>query len=126
MDYLATELWTVGHVLQQLQLLVFAALAFMLLQWRRWYPAEQPGLIIDVEWLWRRGWPVMARAVGKPAGRVGRALSGAVGAVGGSVQLAARQVFGPEGWAAGKVPLGATAVLSLAILGVVLAISLFA
>ena len=32
-----------AHVLQQLQLLVFAALAFMLLQWRQLYPAEQPG-----------------------------------------------------------------------------------
>jgi len=126
MDYLATELWTVGHVLQQLQLLVFAALAFMLLQWWQLYPAEQPGLIIDVEWLWRRGWPVMARAVGKPARKAGQAVWGAVGAVGGWVQLAAREVFGPQGWVAAKVPLSATAVLGLAILGVVLVISLFA
>jgi multicomponent Na+:H+ antiporter subunit D len=125
LDYLATELWTVGHVLQQLQLLVFATLAFMLLQWRRWYPAEQPGLIIDVEWLWRRGWHVMARTVGKFAGGAGRGLSHAAAALGGSVQLAARQVFGPQGWVAARVPLSATALLSLAILGVVLAISLF-
>jgi multicomponent Na+:H+ antiporter subunit D len=125
MDYLASELWTVGHILQQLQLLVFAMLAFMLLQWRRWYPAEQAGLIIDVEWFWRRGWPVLARAIGKPAGKATRAFSVVVGAVGGSVRLAARQVFGPQGWVAAKVPLSATAVLSLAILGVVLAISLF-
>jgi multicomponent Na+:H+ antiporter subunit D len=125
LDYLATELWTVGHVLQQLQLLVFATLAFMLLQWRRWYPAEQPGLIIDVEWLWRRGWHVMARTVGKFAGGAGRGLSHAAAALGGSVQLAALQVFGPRGWVAARVPLSATALLSLAILGVVLAISLF-
>jgi multicomponent Na+:H+ antiporter subunit D len=126
MEYLATDLWTAGHVLQQFQLLVFATLAFMLLQWRRWYPAEKPGLIMDVEWFWRRGWPVMARAVGKRARKAGRGVSGAIGAVGGSAQLAARQVFGPEGWVAANVPLSATAVLSLAILGVVLAISLFA
>jgi multicomponent Na+:H+ antiporter subunit D len=126
MEYLATDLWTVGHVLQQLQLLVFAALAFMLLQWRRWYPAEKPGLIIDVEWFWRRGWPVVASAVGKRARKAGRVVSGPIGAAGGSVQLAARQFFGREGWVAARVPLSATAVLTLAILGVVLAISLFA
>ncbi len=125
MDYLASELWTVGHILQQLQLLVFAALAFMLLQWRRWYPAEQPGLIIDVEWLWRRGWPMLARALGRPARKAGRAVSGAAGAVGGSVQMAARQVFGSQGWVAAKLPLSATAVLSLAILAVVLLAALF-
>ena len=38
----------------------------------------------------------------------------------------ARQVFAPEGWVSVKVPLSVTAVASLAILGLVLAISLFA
>jgi multicomponent Na+:H+ antiporter subunit D len=125
MAYLATELWTPAHVLQQLQLLVFATLAFMLLQWRRWYPAEQPGLIIDAEWLWRRGWPMLARGVGRPARRFGRFVSGLAGATGGSLQTASQQIFGAEGWVAAKVPLSATAVLSLGILGVVLLVSLF-
>ena len=113
-------------MLQQLQLLVFATLAFMLLQWRRWYPAEQPGLIIDVEWLWRRGWPMLMRGRG-PAGAEGGAVrvrrgwcSRRIGAAGGRGRCSGR-----DGWVATKVPLSATAVLSLAILGVVLAISLF-
>jgi multicomponent Na+:H+ antiporter subunit D len=124
MAYLETELWTPAHVLQQFQLLVFAALAFMLLQWRRWYPAEQPGLIIDAEWLWRRGWPMLAQGVGRPIRRAGRAVSGAAGSALTAVQAAGRQVFSGEGWVAAKVPLSATAVLSLGILGLVLLVAL--
>jgi multicomponent Na+:H+ antiporter subunit D len=63
-EFLSSDLWTAPHVLQQVQLLVFATLAFMLLQWRQLYPAEQPGVIIDVEWLWRRGWPDLVSATG--------------------------------------------------------------
>lgn len=125
LDYLATELWTPAHVLQQIQLLVFAALAFMLLQWRRLYPPEQPGLILDVEWLWRRGWPILADALVRPAQAAGRAIGGAATEVVGMVQGAARQVFGADGWVAAKVPVSATAVGSLAILALVLFAVLF-
>ena len=73
MAYLESELWTPVHVIQQFQLLVFAALAFMLLQWRKYYPAEQAGLILDVEWIWRRGAPDGGRRSAKPfrRGRTG-------------------------------------------------------
>lgn len=124
-EYLETELWTAAHVLQQIQLLVFATLAFMLLQWRGWYPAERPGLIIDVEWLWRRGWPMLGQAVGRPVRSTGRAMGRVWSEAGQWTQGLGRQVFSPEGWVAAKVPLGATAVASLGILGVVLLISLF-
>ena len=124
MDYLATDLWTATHVLQQLQLLVFATLAFMILRWRGWYPAERPGLIIDVEWLWRRGGPLLVRAAGRPLRRTGRFVATAGRAIGELVEGATRQVFAPQGWVANKIPLGATAVLSLAILGLVLLVSL--
>jgi len=124
MDYLATDLWTTTHVLQQLQLLLFATLAFMILRWRGWYPAERPGLILDVEWLWRRGWPLLARAARRPLRRTGRFVTAAGRATGELVEGATRQVFAPQGWVATKFPLGATAVLSLAILGLVLLVSL--
>jgi len=39
--------------------------------------------------------------------------------------MAVRQVFGSQGWVAAKLPLSATAVLSLAILAVVLLAALF-
>jgi len=64
--------------IQQFQLLVFAALAFMLLQWRKYYCEEQAGLILDVEWIWRRGGPDAWAALVKPFRRAGRALGSSV------------------------------------------------
>ena len=124
-EYLASDLWTAPHVLQQLQLLVFATLAFMLLQWRKLYPAEAPGLILDVEWLWRRGWPMLTSALSAPVRQVGRWAGGQASLINGMVGGLTRQVFAPNGWASAKVPFSVTAVCSLAILGVVLAIALF-
>ena len=124
-EYLASDLWTAPHVLQQVQLLVFATLAFMLLQWRKLYPAEVPGLILDVEWLWRRGWPMLTSALSAPMRRVGRWAGGQAGLINGMVGGLARQVFAPNGWASAKVPFSVTAVCSLAILGLLLAIALF-
>ncbi len=125
LDYLATELWTPAHVLQQLQLLVFATLAFMLLQWRQIYPAEKPGVILDAEWLWRRGAPLVGGALARPVRAFGRFLSGGVSDGLGALQSAARQVFAADGWVAAKLPLSATALASLAILALVLLFSLF-
>ena len=124
-EYLASDLWTAPHVLQQVQLLVFATLAFMLLQWRKLYPAEVPGMILDVEWLWRRGWPMLTSALSAPMRRVGRWAGGQAGLINGMVGGLARQVFAPNGWASAKVPFSVTAVCSLAILGLLLAIALF-
>jgi multicomponent Na+:H+ antiporter subunit D len=125
MDYLATELWTLSHILQQLQLLVLAAFAFMVLQWRQLYPAEKPGVIIDVEWLWRKGGPMLGDWLARPATRVGREISAAASGLAGHIRGAAQQVFAPDGRVASKVPLSATTLLSLAILGLVLAVALF-
>jgi len=125
LDYLATELWTPAHVLQQFQLLIFATLAFLLLQWRKLYPAEKPGVILDVEWLWRRGAPMLGAAMSRPARGLGRLAAGAVSEVVGGLQGLARQVFAADGWVAAKLPLSATAVASLAILALVLVVSLF-
>ncbi len=125
-DYLASDLWTAPHVLQQLQLLVFATLAFMLLQWRQLYPPEMPGVIVDVEWLWRRGWPDLVSAAGRPLWQAGRLAVRGADAAGGWFTGLARQVFANDGWVSAKVPLSVTAVASLAILGLVLAVSLFA
>ncbi|SDZ80580.1 Na(+)/H(+) antiporter subunit D [Microbulbifer marinus] len=49
------------HVLTQLQLLFFSALAFVWLNLRRLYPPELPSVNLDVEWLYRRLLPTAAR-----------------------------------------------------------------
>ncbi len=125
MAYLESELWAPVHVIQQFQLLVFAALAFMLLQWRKFYPDEQAGVIIDAEWLWRRGGPELGAAIAKPFRRGGRAVGGWVSGAGNAVREVGRQVFASDGWVATKVPASASAIWSLAILGVVLVVALF-
>ena len=42
------------HVITQLQILMFAALAFVLQNLKGKYPAEVPSVNLDVDWLYRR------------------------------------------------------------------------
>lgn len=46
--------YDVTHVLAQLQLLFFSALAFVWLQKRGLYPPELPSINLDIEWLYRK------------------------------------------------------------------------
>ena len=54
--------YDVTHILTQLQLLFFSALAFVWLNLRRLYPPELPSVNLDVEWLYRRLLPTAARS----------------------------------------------------------------
>lgn len=123
--YLESELWAPAHMIQQFELLVFAALAFVLLQWRSSYPADQAGVIIDAEWVWRRGGPLLGSMLAKPARQAGRAMGGWLAGAGAAIREAGRQVFASDGWVAAKLPASASAIWSLAILGLVLVVALF-
>ncbi len=125
LEFLAQDLFSTSHIIQQLQLLVFAVLAFMILWWLKLYPAEQPGVIIDVEWIWRKGAPAIGRTLAKPMRAGGRMLAGLASIVIAKMQMAARQVFANDGFVSRKVPLSATALLALCILGLVMLVSLF-
>ncbi|MDN5938075.1 MAG: Na(+)/H(+) antiporter subunit D [Salinisphaera sp.] len=46
--------YTVAHVVTQLQLLLFAVLAFTVLLRHGWYPAEVPAVNLDSDWVYRR------------------------------------------------------------------------
>ena len=46
--------YTAGHVVTMLQLLLFAALAFVVLWKTGLYPPELRSVILDVDWVWRR------------------------------------------------------------------------
>ena len=48
------DAYTASHVISQLQLLFFSALAFILLNLARLYPPELPSLNLDIDWLYRR------------------------------------------------------------------------
>jgi multicomponent Na+:H+ antiporter subunit D len=125
LEYLAFELFSMRHIIQQLQLLCFAVLAFMLLKWLKLYPAERPGVILDAEWIWRKGAPRLGRMLARPAGSPVRFASSLSGSTAKGVVGLARQVFAREGAVSARLPLAATAVWTLAILGLVLLVSLF-
>lgn len=125
-EFLVHDLFSTSHLIQQGQLLVFAVFAFMALQWWKLYPPERPGVILDVEWIWRKGGPVLGWALGRPGQAGARFVSGTISSLGQQIQMLARQVFAADGVVSRKVPLSSTTVWSLAILGIVLAISLFA
>jgi hypothetical protein len=98
----------------------------MVLKWTRLYPPERPGVIIDVEWIWRKGLPQASRALARPVFASVRALSSLSGATGGRVLALGRHVFAGGGLVSIKVPLAATAVCTLAILGIVMLVSFLA
>lgn len=51
--------YTAAHVITQLQLLLFAALAFTMLFRNGWYPAEIPSVNLDFDWVYRRALPAL-------------------------------------------------------------------
>ncbi|MBI1371882.1 MAG: Na(+)/H(+) antiporter subunit D [Phycisphaera sp.] len=66
--------YTVGHVVGQLQLLLFAMLAFVFLVKFRVYPPETPSENLDTDWSYRRAAPAVVGAVYFVGGIVWRAL----------------------------------------------------
>ncbi len=57
------------HVLTQIQLLFFSALAFVWLNLKGLYPPELRSVNIDAEWAYRRGLPAMATVMARQLGR---------------------------------------------------------
>ncbi len=55
--------YTSAHVMTQVQLLFFSALAFVWLQLTGLYPPELPGINIDAEWSYRKALPAAARRI---------------------------------------------------------------
>jgi len=56
--------YTITHVVTQLQLLLFAALAFVFLMKVNWYPEERRATILDTDWIYRKLLPPIVLGVG--------------------------------------------------------------
>ncbi len=65
------EPYTTTHVMSQLQLLLFAALAFCVLIRGGIYPAEVPSVNLDSDWTYRRLLPAMGGRIARIAGGLG-------------------------------------------------------
>jgi multicomponent Na+:H+ antiporter subunit D len=65
--------YTASHVMAQLQLLLFAALAFALLMRSGIYPAEMRAVNLDTDWFYRKGARAFVWFIKTPMGAVGAA-----------------------------------------------------
>jgi multicomponent Na+:H+ antiporter subunit D len=107
-----------SHVIAQVQLLFFSALAFTWLKLSGLYPPELPSINIDAEWTYRKALPAAARTALRVFGPIERGIrSVALRRVDRVIAQVSRH-HGPEGVLARTWPTGST-VLWVAILLVV-------
>ena len=119
----AYQPFTLEHILTQMQLLILAIFAFILLKRLMLYPAEKPGTILDTDWLYRKAgygtvrwldtvWSKISPATGAIAGRLaGRAYDNMVA------------TFSPRGMLSRNVFSGGMTLWTAVILGLVLLVS---
>jgi multicomponent Na+:H+ antiporter subunit D len=112
MDYVP---YTASHILQQLQLLFFSALAFTVLKLTGIYPPELRSVNLDVDWFYRRPLAAIVRGGGNLCGVIrdgvidtGKSLVGLVIAV---IHFG----YGPSGVAA-RTLLSSTAIAIVIVL----------
>jgi len=115
--------YTTAHVVGQLQLLVFAILAFAVLYRSGIYPPELKAVNVDFDWTYRR---LLPRLVGGLAGIMARLWAG-------QADFWQRQLrgvisrlfvtFGPEGRVAQSAPTGAMVLWIAVFLGVTLIVN---
>ncbi len=123
-DYLNHDLWTPTHLVTQFQLLAFAALAFILIKRYALYPEEEPGVILDAEWTWRRAGPGVVGAIGAALMSLETALGRTFAASSSWLRERMSQTFAPARGVSQRIPLSATAIWSAFLLAAVLLIAL--
>lgn len=89
--------YTTTHVITQLQLLLFSALAFTWLMRRGIYPPELHSTNLDSDWLYRRMGPRLAAAGGQAWAGARSAMARTGRSAGGSGLGLLRQLFNPDG-----------------------------
>jgi multicomponent Na+:H+ antiporter subunit D len=118
--------YTLPHIAEQLQLLLWAVLAFAVLILLKWYPPEVPSANLDTDWLYR----VPGRAVLRWATGVTRVLWITCWKIfqGRVVRIMERiyAVHGPEGGLARSWPNGFMALWTAVVLGLALVLAFFA
>lgn len=123
--YQEKSLWTTDHVLTQMQLLVFAAFAFIVLNRIKLYPPEKRGTILDTDWLMRRPAYHAAVWVGDVWNRIGPAMTDSALAVSRRIYDKIEAAFSPKGQLSqGPISAG-MAVWTSVVLLVVMAMALF-
>lgn len=124
--YLDKSLWTTDHVLTQMQLLVFAAFAFIVLNRIKLYPPEKRGVVLDADWVYRRPVYYSLVWVGDVWNRIGPAMTEKAQSVSRRVYDQIEAAFSPQGQLS-QGPLSAgMAVWTSVVLAVVMFMALLA
>ena len=113
--------YTWPHVVTQLQLLLFAALAFVVLMLTRLYPAELRRINLDTDWIYRRLLPRLVGWVSRAVHRVDTWVRGWILQDLQTLLECLSQRFGERGilggtWRTGVMAVWATILLCLCLL----------
>ena len=106
-----------GHSVTQLQLLLFAALAFVVLKRTGMYPAEQASLNLDTDWLYRRAAPRVIRKIVAALRQVWQAFLRTGSELGRTLMRLVLNHYGPEGTLARAWPTGSMVLWVAVLLG---------
>ena len=117
--------YDVTHVLTQLQLLLFSALAFVWLNKQGIYPPELDAVHLDVDWTYRRLLPRLSRPVVRGALRMDQTARRLAARAAAGLVAAARYLHGPGGLLARDVGTSAMVTWVTLLLAVYLVLSLF-
>lgn len=101
--------YTASHVLAQLQLLMFSALAFSVLMWTRVYPPELRSVNLDFDWIYRVLLPGLVGRAASVLCRLQAVTGGVLGTAGKRLQSHIYRHHGPEGGLARSWPTGGMA-----------------
>jgi multicomponent Na+:H+ antiporter subunit D len=115
--------YTLGHVVAQLQLLLFSALAFTVLMRTGLYPPELRSTNLDFDWFYRRPAPALAIGIGRTAQVAWNGLVAAVATGGYRTVDWIYRYHGPEGGLARTWPTGAMAFWTTVMLAAYLLLS---
>ena len=104
--------YTASHVVTQMQILFFAALAVVVLVRSNLYPPEVRGINVDLEWTYRKAGAVVWRGTwGVGLGAYG--LACAIGKAVVDVAIAvAQELHGPRGFLGRTLPIGTSALFA--------------
>ena len=109
--------YTASHVVTQLQLLIFSALAFTVLNLTGLYPPERRSTVLDTDWSYRRALPALVGFVESAGGKAWHGLLSAAGGALEGLQNGLYRVAGPEGFLARSRPTGSIALSAALMLG---------
>jgi multicomponent Na+:H+ antiporter subunit D len=110
--------YSLGHVLDKLQLVLFAALAFAVMVQRGWYPANVREINLDTDWFYRRFVPAILRRLTQGAVLIHQGLAQSTSAVMSVLTDLIRFLAGPTGvfartWSTGGMVLWAAVLLTI-------------